>query len=281
MLLLVLYVIEGEKMMSDFILLIQKELRYRQDLLSQYEAWIQSAPLGHISVRVNRNGVSKAYHHRKDVVTGAVKRKNLRAADQDLIRRLKLKAYAAACIPALKQSIHLIQRCLKGLVAFDPEKIEKELGQGYIGIGLQFQDLILQAENTAWSKIQERQNTSFPEGLRYQAAGGMYRSKSEMVIAMQLARFEIPFKYEPSIELGSFRFCPDFLVLNPLDGELVYWEHLGLLDKEDYRRSTERKLALYHAGGIRLGDNLILTCDGEAAPLSALKIERVIRANFT
>ena len=267
--------------MADSILLIRRELQYRRDLLKQYEIWVRSAPSGHISVRMNRSGGLKKYHHRKDDSTGIVKRRNLRDEDGDLIRQLKLKAYAVACIPFLKKSIRLIERCLDGNTVFDPEKVERMLGKGYTGIGLQFRELVPRPEDEAWRRIPERQNTSFPEQLCYQAAGGMYRSKSEMIIATQLARFELPFKYEPVIALGSFRFYPDFVVLNPLDSEFVYWEHLGMLSKEEYRRSTERKLEMYHANGIRPGDNLILTCDGEGAPLSALKIERVIRANFT
>ena len=174
----------------------------------------------------------------------------------------------------------MIEGSLKAQAAFDPQKIELQLGPGYNDVFLAFRSLSGDPENEAWQAIRERQNASFPESLRYETKDGRYRSKSEMIIAMQLARFEIPFKYEPVIELGSFHFYPDFVVLNPLDGELVYWEHLGLLVKEDYRHSTERKLEMYHTAGIRPGDNLILTCDGEGIPLSALRIERVIRANF-
>ncbi len=267
--------------MPESVKLIQRELQYRRELLLQYEAMIRSAPEGHLCMRTYPSGEQVNYHHHRDVRTGKAKRSTLHSADRDLIAKLKLKSYANACIPALKKSIRMIEGCLKAQAVFDPEKTELQMGSGYKDIFLEFHRLYKYPESETWQALRERQNLSFPESLRYQTAEGQYRSKSEMVIAMQLARFEIPFKYEPVIDLGSFHFFPDFAILNPLDGELVYWEHLGLLDKEDYRRSTERKLALYHASGIRPGDNLILTCDGDAAPLSALKIERVIRANFT
>ncbi|MDD3289501.1 MAG: hypothetical protein PHT29_01225 [Eubacteriales bacterium] len=266
--------------MAESVKLIYKELQFRRELLRQYESWIKGAPAGYISIRTTRSGNPRKYHSSKDISTGRVKRKNLNVEDEKLFSLLKLKAYALACVPILRKSIRSLERCVDACAAFEPEQIERQLGKGYEGICLQFQKLVPQAENVNWKTITERQNSSFPERLIYEAAGGMYRSKSEMIIAMQLARFELPFKYEPSIEFGSFHFCPDFVILNPLDGELIYWEHLGLLSKEEYRRSTERKLEMYHDNGIRPGDNLILTCDGDGAPLSALKIERVIRAHF-
>jgi len=270
-----------EIIMADFMLLIRRELRYRRELLHRYEKWIRTAPPGRIGVRRRHNGTVQSYHHYTEAGTGRERRRVLREEDAELAEQLTLKCYANACIVSLKKSIRLAERFLDQQAAFAPEKLEQKLGRGYDGIRLKLQELVPSPADDAWAGIPERQNTSFPERMRYQAAGGMYRSKSEMIIATQLARFELPFKYEPSIELGSFHFCPDFVVRNPLDGELVYWEHLGMLGNEAYHRSTERKLDMYHVNGIRPGDNLILTSDGDHAPLPALKIERVIRAHFT
>ncbi len=266
--------------MPESIKLIQRELQCRRELLKQYEAMVRTAPTGHLCIRAYPTGEQMRYLQSKDVGTGKRKRRILSDTDHDLIAKLKLKAYAKACIPVLKKSIRMIERSLKAQAVFDAQKIEFQLGCGYNDVFLEFCRFYGHPENEVWQAIRERQNPAFPESLRYETKDGRYRSKSEMIIAMQLARFEIPFKYEPVIELGSFHFYPDFVILNPLDGELMYWEHLGLLDKEDYRRATERKLEMYHAGGIRPGNNLILTCDSESAPLSAFRIERVIRANF-
>ena len=198
-----------------------------------------------------------------------------------LAEKLKFKAFAKGCLPGLKRNIRALQNCLCSCTEFDPQKVEVNLGRGYEGIALRFiQSSYPEEKNTQWEAIRERQNNLNPENLRYEGPGGTYRSKSEMVIATQLSRFNISFKYEPTVNIGNFKFCPDFVVLNPTDRSLVYWEHLGLLDNEKYDRSNDRKFALYYAHGIRPGDNLIITCDGDMAPLSALKIERVIKANF-
>jgi hypothetical protein len=266
--------------MPENVKLIQRELQYRKDLLSQYEKLVRSAPEGYLRVRKYSSGKQGRFHCKKDAHTGKVKRRMLDDSDQELIAELKLKAFATACIPVLKKSIKMTENCLAAQAVFDPKKIEQQMGEGYQGVFLELQMLAKAPESEAWQAVRENKNPRFPEKLRYETADGRYRSKSEMVIAMQLARFEINFKYEPVINLGSMHYAPDFVIMNPLDGGIVYWEHLGLLDKEEYRSATERKLAVYYANGIRPGDNLILSCDSESAPLSALQIERVIKANF-
>ena len=267
--------------MADYIKLIEKELNYQKDLLKIYNKAITSAPEGYISIRKTGAGTQREYYACKDAVTKKKKRKTLKAVDISIAEKLKFKTFAKCCLPELMKNIQALQSCLCSCAEFDPQKIEIHLGKGYEGIALRFMEKSSPLEqNAQWEASIERQNNLNPENLRYGGPGGTYRSKSEMVIATQLSRFNIPFKYEPTVAIGNFKFCPDFVLLNPLDSTLVYWEHLGLLENDKYDRSNDRKLAMYYAHGIRPGDNLIITCDGDMAPLSALKIERVIKANF-
>jgi ATP-dependent exoDNAse (exonuclease V) alpha subunit len=72
----------------------------------------------------------------------------------------------------------------------------------------------------------------------------MVRSKSEVIIANMLFDREIPFEYERPLYAadGSF-YLPDFTIL--WRGENYYWEHLGLLQREEYRRKWKTKRAWY------------------------------------
>lgn len=72
----------------------------------------------------------------------------------------------------------------------------------------------------------------------------MVRSKSELVIANLLFDREIEFRYEKLLYApdGTFQ-LPDFTIR--WHGEDWYWEHLGMLDKADYRARWERKEAWY------------------------------------
>jgi ATP-dependent DNA helicase RecQ len=77
-------------------------------------------------------------------------------------------------------------------------------------------------------------------------SGDLVRSKSEVIIANILYQSGIPFKYEarlvgPDSEIRS----PDFTV--EWQGKTYYWEHLGMLDVEDYNQEWELKKAWYEA----------------------------------
>lgn len=76
-------------------------------------------------------------------------------------------------------------------------------------------------------------------------ANVMVRSKSEVIIANMLFERDIPFRYEQPLFApdGTF-YLPDFTIT--LRGEQWYWEHLGRLEDEPYRRHWETKQAWYN-----------------------------------
>ena len=72
----------------------------------------------------------------------------------------------------------------------------------------------------------------------------MVRSKSEVIISNLLADRDIPFLYEAPLRAPDGTFClPDFTVT--AGGRQWYWEHLGMLDKPEYRTRWEQKRAWY------------------------------------
>lgn len=83
------------------------------------------------------------------------------------------------------------------------------------------------------------------EGKYHRAlADIMMRSKSEVIIANMLFDREIPFLYEEPLYAkdGSF-YLPDFTIT--WRGEQYFWEHLGLLHREEYRQKWETKKKWY------------------------------------
>jgi hypothetical protein len=74
--------------------------------------------------------------------------------------------------------------------------------------------------------------------------GDMVRSKSEVIIANMLHERNMTFFYEkPLIAKDGTMFLPDFTV--SVRGEEYYWEHLGMLDKPEYKMHWEEKRAWY------------------------------------
>lgn len=98
----------------------------------------------------------------------------------------------------------------------------------------------------------------FAEHLIHRTARGeMVRSKSEVIIANLLHAAGVEYAYERELtgEIVPGTVRPDFTFIDP-SGEPVVWEHLGMLDRPDYRASWERRRAWYEGNGYVLGESL-------------------------
>ncbi len=57
-----------------------------------------------------------------------------------------------------------------------------------------------------------------------------------------------------------------------------YWEHFGLMDNFEYAQNTAGKLRLYAENNIFPGQNLIITMETQAEPLTTKIVEMMIKA---
>ena len=100
--------------------------------------------------------------------------------------------------------------------------------------------------------------------------GHMVRSKSELVIANMLYQMSLQYEYERQLEgikePGKLR--PDFSFVD-VSGDLIIWEHLGLLWRDDYRRAWDWKKNWYSKNGYVEGKNLFTTADDEKGGLDS------------
>jgi len=118
--------------------------------------------------------------------------------------------------------------------------------------------------------------------------GEAVRSKSEVVIADLLYALGVDYRYEKEFvgEDGARR-LPDFTVDDPASGLKVFWEHLGMLERPQYRKDWEKKLAWYRQQGV-LPDNegggpngtLVTSRDDERGGIDSQQIEAVARKVF-
>lgn len=119
----------------------------------------------------------------------------------------------------------------------------------------------------------------FEPGSREQRSmkGEFVASKSEELIANALFAQEIPYHYEKPLSLDrNLIVYPDFTILDMRTRKIIYWEHLGLMDKEDYSVKAVRKIRSYAAAGIWPGDKLILTFETAALPLNSAYVQNTI-----
>ncbi|MCQ2520117.1 MAG: hypothetical protein MJ107_06255 [Lachnospiraceae bacterium] len=107
--------------------------------------------------------------------------------------------------------------------------------------------------------------------------GERVRSKSEKIIADRLYYLGIPYKYEcPLTVKGYGTLYPDFTVLNICTRKEYYWEHLGMMDNDQYCENALSKLDTYQSGGIIPGKQLILTYETSKKPLNINHLNQVI-----
>lgn len=69
---------------------------------------------------------------------------------------------------------------------------------------------------------------------------------------------------------------PDFTLLSKKTRQEVYWEHEGMMDKQEYARSAVRKIESYQKNGIYPGDRLILTFETEQSVLNSNIIDGLV-----
>lgn len=180
-------------------------------------------------------------------------------------------------------TIHKVQGSqFNVLVVILPEKkvlISKELI--YTALTRQLDKLILLIQNSAKyhllraktnSSILDRNSSIFfhydvrtpSEGLRKRLTENhihrtnrldhieLVISKSEVIIANLLLATKIPYEYERILDCPDFPVKPDFTILNHKGEPILYWEHLGMLGKEDYDRKWERKRQGYEKNGYKI-----------------------------
>jgi hypothetical protein len=122
------------------------------------------------------------------------------------------------------------------------------------------------------------------EGLIHRTSDGRaVRSKSELLIAEALLQAGATFGYEQPLTFGGKTRYPDFTIEDDISGRIVYWEHLGMLERDDYQASWEQKLAWYRANGVHPAEEaqpgaplLVTTEDSSKSGLDMAKVKQLI-----
>ncbi|MBP3392868.1 MAG: hypothetical protein J6L76_08825 [Clostridia bacterium] len=213
------------------------------------------------SVGATRKYLSKQERHLAEALA---EKKYYKARLKDARRQLKgIDAYLKMNNPALDTAPEFLQSSSKCCALLVPlfRPINAELAQ--------------------WAEKPYPKNKKYPNQLKHDTVNGLkVRSKSESIIAMQLATYRIPFHYEEEQEIGGVRFCPDFTLRHPKTGELFYWEHFGRLDDPAYQKNLCQKLQLYMSDHIFPSVNLIITWESSEKPLTLNEIRYEIKKHF-
>lgn len=109
--------------------------------------------------------------------------------------------------------------------------------------------------------------------------GNLVRSKSELVIANMLFQLGIPYEYERVCEgtTAPGRLRPDFSFVTA-DGDLIIWEHLGMLSRPDYKRGWDWKREWYARNGFVEGQTLFISTEDAQSGLDSARLRETADA---
>ena len=114
--------------------------------------------------------------------------------------------------------------------------------------------------------------------------GEMVRSKSEVIIANQLASTPgLEYEYERALTIDGTTKYPDFTIQDQKSGQTVYWEHCSMLHVPSYKRRWEEKLAWYRSHEVIPQDEgqgsrgtLVISEDGPDGSIDSAHIKKLI-----
>ena len=111
----------------------------------------------------------------------------------------------------------------------------------------------------------------------YTNKGERVRSKTEILIANALQKHGIPYRYEAPLKLSHYGLIhPDFTVLNVRLRKELYWEHMGMMDDENYLAQALDRIIAYEKNNIFPGIGLILTHETSKCPIHSKLLDNLI-----
>ncbi len=258
---------DRQKILREF---IKKELYRCENLYGRLLKELETLPNGSISIDKNGNvcrSVREEGHHYKIALT---------LNERDLFLDLKKRRYITKGLKTLKKRIENCRRFLECDQIYDPKQIERSLPRQYRGTSQL--DIFLDGDfdPTTWARQLYKRNPAPINIPHYTAGGIIVRSKSEAMIGTRLEERKAIFRPEPEVRLKWRSVYPDFEAINIKRRKIMYLEHLGKIDDEDYVFRNLEKLQDYAECGITLGDNLFITYESQSKPLQIQDIDTVL-----
>jgi len=263
---------------------LQREIRKSLKKLYEMKAYltkeIEKMPHGEIRVNHPKNICERYYRVEHDDNGKRARDKYLsKKRDKIIIGKLAQKEYDEKLLRSIIREIVMLERFAKEYDDSDKEEVfanERDELKEYINPYYKSTKELYDE----FSSEEFEPNTSHPEHLKFETDNDeKVRSKSELMIANQLYRHgdKLCYKYEKPLALTSGEIVhPDFTIMRKDDGKIFYWEHYGRMDKSNYVDELVWKMDQYTKMGIWPGENLIMTFETEAFPLSLQKIRRTI-----
>ena len=250
--------------------MLLQEQNHLEDIINKAKTGLATAPDGHLRISKDKNKIR--YYHCIEDNSGIY----IPKSENNLPKKLAQKTYNLSVIKKAEARLKQIKRITK-------DYSDDEIEELYTSLHADRQALVTPVEET-WKQFidewyaEEYQGKGFQEGttMILTEKGERVRSKSEKILADFFYRRNILYKYEKPLYLKGYgTVYPDFTFLSKKTGREIYWEHEGMMDKQEYARNAVRKIESYQKNDIYPGDRLILTFETEQSVLNSKTIERL------
>lgn len=201
----------------------------------------------------------------------------IQKSNQKLVKALAQKDYYEKTLSALEEELFRINETIIFLQKNNIPAVFNKLSEKRRQL---VEPLTLSDKEYAanWQAMEYQHKPFFEDSANlFTAKGERVRSKSEVIIADTLFRLGIPYRYEFPIKLQKFSVHPDFYCLNLRTRKEFAWEHLGMMDSQEYATSAVEKLNAYENAGFFPGDNFIISLETSGTPLSSKVVEKIAR----
>ncbi len=252
---------------------LSARIEYLEKIIAKKEVAFAHAPEGHL--RFSTRGKQVYYFHRtdpKDLSGVYIKRSEIKKACA-----LAQKDYDRKVLQSAKEELKALKLIMNSVkkdkleMVFDKMPVQRQVLVTPAAIS----DAAFADE---WQKIPYEAKPFSESGPEfYTGRGERVRSKTEILIADTLARYNVPYRYECPIktrELGII--YPDFTALKVIERRAFIWEHFGMMDNPEYARKALKRIEILEQNGYFPGKNLIITYETEDSPIKTKLIAKMI-----
>lgn len=256
---------------------LNQRKEYLENLLSTLKKELEASPQG--KLRVSNDRGNPRYYHITEVKD--THGKYILQKEMNLAYQLAQKDYMQKLYKKVKEELKDVIEYLSRHKAEDLERVFTELNKyrkELVSPMIMTEEMFVKQ----WENEKYKTNSYCPEEKVYITKKGDYvRSKSEVLLADMYYELGIPYRYEAQLCLknGKKKYS-DFTLLKASTKEIIYHEHMGLMDNDEYRRANFEKLDEYRRNGIYLGKNLIITYEAEGCYLNMKEISEMMKDIF-
>jgi len=260
---------------------LMTEMKKRKDYLNRLIVYVKrqlkSMPPGYLRISSNR-GIPRYYHITKPKDTSG---KYIRKENMDIVKKLAQKDYLNKVLKQAEAELININIFLENNQSNHLENIytiTNDYRKNLITPLVVPDEVYVQQ----WEEESYETNPTYKDLKVYPTKNNeLVQSKSEAFLADMYFDLGIPYRYDAALRLksGVIKF-PDFTLLDIRNRRIIYHEHFGLMDDDEYRRKNLRKLDEYRRNGIYPGKNMIVTYEADGCPFNIREIRQMIEEMF-